>query len=728
MALHEFNYEKEATVSIVKSILTDAIKMKASDIHFDPEPNKLVIRFRINGDLIEYTTSPESVKTNILTRIKILSGMNITEATIPQIGSINFELSSKTHNMRTASIPVIDGEKIVVHLSNYAKNFKSLNSLGFEKENINKIMDMLNNQDGIILITGVNSSGKTTSMYAILQELSKKPLNIISVENPIKMKLTGINQVQINNEKGITYNNILKSILMSDPDVIAINELIDDETVRTALRSSIAGSLVISTMNTKTAFTTIKSLQNMDVENYLLGSNLNGIISQRLVKKLCPTCREKKIASDYEKRIIKAVLDTDIEELYVPTGCEECQDGYVDQIPVAEVVCVNDELRQAISNHRNEDLIYNIIYSENDSIIKDVFKKVLNGDTSFEEAIKIIDIKTDLSEDEKDLKNLLLGKIPEDDYETPEENNNSQPQENNNEEENKVNETKEESSEDKPNDEEQPPKDEKNEEPKEDNEEEKENEQPKDENKANESILNDNELLQKALKIIENQLKDQQTKDDEKKNDEQAETKDVDSSTKADEDKKEEKENKEEKTEDKDDSSKDEQTEENTETDSKDSEEEPKAENEKDDDSPEDESTSDEDKVEDDDEDKAEESEDNETDNESTDDDITEDATESEPSVDDITDDDNQDDGISDDEVKEDTNSEEKDEDEENEAKEPELSIQINPTPAPTKTSNNDAPTETPASNNPIVIPKDDDTDDDDDDSFNYDSSYVNNF
>ncbi len=415
MALHEFNYEKEATVSIVKSILTDAIKMKASDIHFDPEPNKLVIRFRINGDLVEYTTAPENVKTNILTRIKILSGMNITEAIIPQIGAINFELSSRTHNMRTATIPVVDGEKIVVHLSNYARNLKSLDSLGFEKENIDKIMTMLNDSDGIILITGTNSSGKTTSMYAILQELSKKPVNIISVENPIKMKLPKVNQVQINNERGITYNSILKSILLSDPDVIAINELIDDETVRTALRSSISGHLVISTMHTKTAFTTIKSLLNMDVENYLLGSNLDGIISQRLVKKLCPTCREKKQASEYEKKIIKEVLGEEVEEIYVPKGCEECQDGYIDQLPVVEVVNISDELRQAISNHRNEDLIYNIIYSENESIVKDAFKKVVNGDTSFEEAVKAIDVKTDLGCDDKKIKDLLLGKEVDDD-------------------------------------------------------------------------------------------------------------------------------------------------------------------------------------------------------------------------------------------------------------------------------------------------------------------------
>ena len=390
---------------------------------------------------------------------------------------------------------------------------------------MNKILSMLENPDGIILITGVNSSGKTTSMYAILQELSKKPINIISVENPIKMKLPGINQVQINNEKGITYNSILRTILLSDPDVIAINELIDDETVRTALRSSISGRLVLSTMNTKTAFTTIKSLLNMDVENYLLGSNLNGIISQRLVKKLCPTCRKKRPTSLYEKRIIKEVLKEDIDEIYTPVGCEECQDGYIDQIPVSEVVTLNDELRQAISNHRNEDLIYNIIYSENDSIIKDVFKKVINGDTSFEEAIKIIDIKTDLNKDEKSLKDLLLGKkdVEENEESTKEEievKKETADTENKKVEEKTNIENQEEVKEDNKVDKEDTKSDntlESKEEPKEEKKEEPTppKEETKDKEKENNGAINDSELLEQALKLIENQLKqkkEQETK------------------------------------------------------------------------------------------------------------------------------------------------------------------------------------------------------------------------
>lgn len=409
MALKEYDFEKEPTVSVVKKILTDSIRMKATDIHFDPRPNDLLIKFRINGNLVEYTTAPDNIKTNIVTRIKILSSMNITESLLPQIGTINFELEGKTTNMRVSSLPVINGEKIVVHISNYAKNIKSISKIGINPDDVEKIKKLLKEPQGIILITGTTSSGKTTTTYSILKEINSKALNIISIEDPIKMEIEGINQVQIAPDKGLTYKSILKNVLLQDPNVICINELIDDETARAAVRAAVSGRLVISTLHTKTAYSTIETLLNMDVENYLLGSNLLGIISQRLVKKLCPNCREKQKATTYEKTIIKRILNTDIEELYIPRGCEECQNGYIDQIPVVEVITIDEELRNAISNNKPHHLIREIIYENNNSILKDTFNKVINGDTTFNEAIRIIDIKTDFTEEEKDLKEYILG-------------------------------------------------------------------------------------------------------------------------------------------------------------------------------------------------------------------------------------------------------------------------------------------------------------------------------
>lgn len=409
MALHEYDFDKEPTVSVVKRILTDAIKMKATDIHFDPKPNELLIRFRINGDLVEYTTAPENVKINILTRVKILAGMNITDSILPQTGAINFELDENNHNMRVSSLPMIDGEKIVVHISNYAKNLKSIIKIGLKDEDVAKVKDLIKEDQGIILVTGTTASGKTTTMYTLLKELNNQTKNIISIEDPVKMKIDGINQVQIAPEKGLNYRSVLRSVLLLDPNIIAINELIDDETTRCALRASVTGRLLLSSMHTKSAYQTIDTLLNMDVENYLLGANLLGIISQRLVKKLCPACKERKEASEYEKTIIKEITGEEIEELYYPKGCSECHKGYVDQIPVVEVVKIDEDLRNAISNNKNRDYIRGLVYKNNDTILKDGFKKVIKGETSFNEIIRITDVKIDFTKDEENIKEYILG-------------------------------------------------------------------------------------------------------------------------------------------------------------------------------------------------------------------------------------------------------------------------------------------------------------------------------
>lgn len=409
MTLKEFDFEKEPIVSIVKKILTDSVKMKATDIHFDPQQNDLSIKFRINGNLTEYTVAPDNVKINILTRIKILANMNITESLLPQIGAISFDVEGQVTNTRVSSLPVADGEKIVVHISNYAKNLKSISKIGINPDDVSEIKKMLKEQQGIILITGNAASGKTTTMYSILKEINSKSINIISIEDPIKMKIDGINQVQIAPEKGLTYRNIIRNVLLQDPNVICINELVDDETARGAIRASITGRLVLSTMHTKSAYTTIETLLNMDVENYLLGSNLIGIISQRLVKRLCPNCRELKKASEYEKKVIKYITDKNVEEIYYPKGCTECQGGYIDQMPVVEVVTIDEELRSAISNNKNRDLIRNIIYENNNSILKDGFDKVIKGDTSFDEIIRITDIKIDFTKDQEHVKEYILG-------------------------------------------------------------------------------------------------------------------------------------------------------------------------------------------------------------------------------------------------------------------------------------------------------------------------------
>ena len=409
MTLREYDYEKEPVVSIVKKILTDAINMKASDIHFDPTPTGLIIKFRINGTLQEYTIAPDTVKSNITTRIKILSNMNITDTMRPQTGSINFEVEGKHHDLRVSSLPICDGEKIVLSIHNYENNIKSLSKMGLSPVDTDKIKKLVKANQGLVLITGTTSSGKTTTMYAMLKEIQSKSLNIISIEDPVKMKLDGINQVEISPDKGMTYKNALRHVMLQDPNIICIDNLIDDEIAREAIRASITGRLVISSIYTKNAYTTIDTLLNMDIENYLLGSNLNGIISQRLVKQLCPKCKEKRYTTDYEKTILKRLLNKDVNELYYPKGCEECRNGYINQIPIVEVVEIDDAIRSAITNKKDRKTIRELLYKDNTPIIINGFNKVLEGLTSFNEIIRITDVKIDLNDEQKDLKEFILG-------------------------------------------------------------------------------------------------------------------------------------------------------------------------------------------------------------------------------------------------------------------------------------------------------------------------------
>ena len=409
MTLREFDYEKEPVVSIVKKILTDALNMKASDIHFDPTSTSLSIKFRINGTLQEYTIAPDTVKSNITTRIKILSNMNITDSMHPQTGTINFEVEGKHHDLRVSSLPVCDGEKLVLSIHNYENNIKSLSKMGLNPVDTEKIKKLVKSNQGLVLITGTTSSGKTTTMYAMLKEIQRKSLNIISIEDPVKLKIDGINQVEIAPDKGITYKSALKHVMLQDPNIICIDDLINDEIAREAIRASITGRLVISSIYTKNAYTTIDNLLNMDIENYLLGANLNGIISQRLVKQLCPMCKEKRYTTEYEKTIIKKLLNKDVQELYYPKGCEECHNGYVGQIPIVEVVEITDEIRSAITNKKDRKTIRELLYKDNTPIIINGFNKVLEGTTSFNEIIRITDVKIDLDESQNDIKEYILG-------------------------------------------------------------------------------------------------------------------------------------------------------------------------------------------------------------------------------------------------------------------------------------------------------------------------------
>ncbi len=408
----EYDYQNEPVVDIVNKMLIDAAKKRASDIHMDPTPDVLNVRIRVDGELILYAKVPASVKKNLVTRVKIISGMNITESRVPQDGAIKMTVEGKDLDFRVSTLPIVYGEKVVIRLLDYSATMASLDSLGFAEENLAKLKEAMNKPNGIILVTGATGSGKSTTVYSVLQSLNRIERNIITVEDPVEMKIAGINQVQTMSEIGLTFASALRSILRQDPDIIMIGEIRDNETARIAVRASITGHLVLSTIHTNNSLTTIERLVDMDVERYLLGSALEAIVSQRLCKKLCPKCRRPRKTTDYEKRVMKEALKMDIENIYEPVGCDECYKGYKGRIALQEVLVLNQDIRDAIVNNATKEELRTLIYQNGHTLklLDDGLIKVINGLTSFEEVLRVIDIKDDLGEGESDLKNALIGK------------------------------------------------------------------------------------------------------------------------------------------------------------------------------------------------------------------------------------------------------------------------------------------------------------------------------
>ena len=268
----DFDYENKPVVDIVNEMIIDAINKKASDIHFDPTEDYLNVRIRVDGELLEYAKVPAFVKKNLLTRIKIISGMNITESRLPQDGAIKNLSDQIDLDLRVSSLPIVDGEKIVIRILNYTMSSSGLENLGLSEKNLEKINKLIKMPNGIILVAGATGSGKSTTVYSILQILNTVSKNIITVEDPVEMKIEGINQVQVMSDIGLTFGATLRSILRQDPDIIMIGEIRDDETARIAVRASITGHLVLSTIHTNNSLNTIERLLDMEVERYLLGS------------------------------------------------------------------------------------------------------------------------------------------------------------------------------------------------------------------------------------------------------------------------------------------------------------------------------------------------------------------------------------------------------------------------------------------------------------------------
>lgn len=393
----KFDFNKTPITQIADYIIISSARLNASDIHFDPREDGMMVRTRVDGDLQNFTFIPKAYERNLTTRLKLLANMNITESRLPQDGAIKGNFGGTYLDMRVSCLPLNEGEKIVIRILDYTRSLQGLDSLGFNEQNLARLKRMIRVPNGIILITGETGSGKSTTVYSILETLNREETNIITVEDPIEMNIEGLNQVQVNAEIGMTFAAALRSILRQDPNVILIGEIRDSETAQIAVRSAITGHLVLSTIHTNNTLATVERLLDMNVERYLLSTALTGIISQRLAKKICTKCRIERETTDFEKMIFKKYLHKDIDRIWDANheGCDACRKGYKGRIAIQEVLELNDELRSDLNNENiSKEELSKLVY--NDKIItmlQDALGKVVDGTTSFEEVLRVIEIE-----------------------------------------------------------------------------------------------------------------------------------------------------------------------------------------------------------------------------------------------------------------------------------------------------------------------------------------------
>ncbi|AWI03764.1 GspE/PulE family protein [Clostridium drakei] len=379
--------QEAPVVKIINSIINMAISEKASDIHLEPFQRDVLVRFRIDGIISSFTRIPKDIYPLVCTRFKIMASMDISEKRIPQDGKIKYVYENKNYDFRISTLPTILGEKIVIRILYKSEDIKVLDSLGFLKNDVEAIKNMLKNSHGIILITGPTGSGKSTTLYSMLDTLNKNEKNITSIEDPVECIMDNINQVKVNNKVGLSFAQGLKSILRQDPDVIMVGEIRDEETAHIAIRAAITGHLVLSTLHTNSAVESILRLLEMGIPSYFIEDALIGVISQRLVRKICPYCGKSYYASEAEKKYLN--LNSD-DKLYHGIGCYKCRGtGYKDRTVVYEIV--NFKVLKDI-NVVNKKYIEHIDkYNLNKYItsIKDnCIELIKNGITTYDELIR----------------------------------------------------------------------------------------------------------------------------------------------------------------------------------------------------------------------------------------------------------------------------------------------------------------------------------------------------
>lgn len=379
------------TIRFVNSVIERAITERASDIHLEPQEGEMVVRMRIDGVLRRVFTVPANLQATVIARLKIMGGMNIAERKIPQDGRAMVTAKDKEIDLRISSIPTIYGEKIVLRLLDKSSGHINRKTIGLEGEDEKKYDRLLKNSSGVILIVGPTGSGKSTTMCAMIQELCNEQTNIMTLEDPVEYNIPGANQCQINEKTGMTFAVGLRSILRQDPDVISVGEIRDGETASIAVRAAITGHLVISTLHTNDAVSTISRLVDIGVEPYMISSALRGVVSQRLVRKICPHCRKAYTPTEEEKRMVGIPENEDV-TFYKGEGCQECgRTGYRGRRGVFEILTLDAALRREVANNASSEELTKTALENGFVTMKDNCRRlVLEGVTTVAEAAKAI--------------------------------------------------------------------------------------------------------------------------------------------------------------------------------------------------------------------------------------------------------------------------------------------------------------------------------------------------
>ena len=379
-------------IRLVSLLITNALEMRASDIHVEPFENRLIVRYRVDGVLHEVESPPKRLSAAVISRIKIMANLDIAERRLPQDGRIRLRVQGKEIDLRVSTVPTMHGESVVMRILDKGGVALDFNRLGFEEDTLKAFLDALMQPHGVLLVTGPTGSGKTTTLYTALDRLNRPDVKILTVEDPVEYQMPGINQIQVKPQIDLTFANALRSIVRQDPDVIMIGEIRDLETAQIAVQSALTGHLVLSTVHTNDAPSTVNRLLDMGVEDYLLTSTVVGILAQRLVRTLCPQCKESYVALPElveQMNLRRYSSERDI-TLWRAKGCSHCANtGYIGRISILEMMPMTDALRSLVMKHATAtDLRAEAIREGMVTMYEDGLRKALKGVTTFEEVLR----------------------------------------------------------------------------------------------------------------------------------------------------------------------------------------------------------------------------------------------------------------------------------------------------------------------------------------------------